>query len=61
MSIGFLYGGHDAPRDTSKGAICYFKGDLAEYTGKVEHLHGGKFYEVVLLEGHLEGKKRLVV
>jgi hypothetical protein len=38
----------------------YFKGDLAEYTGKVEQMHGGTFYEVRLLEGHLEGETRLV-
>ncbi len=38
----------------------YFKGDKAEYTGKVVSLHGGTFYEVVLLEGHLIGQTKLV-
>lgn len=38
----------------------YFKGDLAEFTGKTEKLYGGIFQEVVLLEGHLVGKTRLV-
>jgi len=36
----------------------YFKGDLAEFTGKIEEQHGGMFEEVELLEGHLKGEKR---
>ncbi len=38
----------------------YFKGDLAEYTGKTEHLYKQKFYEILLLEGHLQGQTRLI-
>jgi hypothetical protein len=37
----------------------YLKGDLAEYTGEVLPLHGGIFYEVVMLEGHLKGEFRV--
>lgn len=36
----------------------YYKGDLAKYTGKSEILYGGKFFEIVLLEGYLKGIKR---
>lgn len=39
----------------------YTQGDKAEYTGKIEHLHGGTFYEVRMLEGHLKGQLKLVV
>lgn len=38
---------------------CYFKGDLAEYTGKTVTLHGGLFYEIKLLEGHMKGKTKV--
>lgn len=38
----------------------YFKGDLAEYTGKSKTLYGGLFYEIKLLEGHLKGEIRHV-
>ncbi len=41
-------------------AQTYFMGDLAEYTGYSQVLFGTRFYEVLLLEGHLEGEKRLV-
>lgn len=34
----------------------YWKGDLAEYTRKSETIHGGIFYEILLLEGHLKGQ-----
>jgi len=37
---------------------CYFKGDLAKYTGKTETIHGGLFYEIELLEGHLKGQTK---
>ena len=40
--------------------ITYFKGDKAEYTGKVVVLHGGTFYEVVMLEGHMKGATKVV-
>lgn len=35
----------------------YWKGDLAEYTGKSEVIYGGLFYEYLLLEGHRKGDK----
>ena len=35
----------------------YWKGDLAEYTGKSEVLYGGLFHEYLLLEGHRKGDK----
>lgn len=38
--------------------ITYWKGDLAYYTGKKEYIHGGLFYEVKLLEGHLKGQSK---
>ena len=41
-------------------ATTYFKGDKARYTGKSEVLHGGLFYEVVVLEGHRKGEKKWV-
>ena len=41
-------------------ATTYFKGDKARYTGKSEVLHGGRFYEVVLVEGHRKGEKKWV-
>lgn len=34
----------------------YWKGDKAEYTGKVLQLHGATFYELRLLEGHRKGE-----
>lgn len=40
-------------------ANTYWKGDKAEYTGKVEVLHGGTFYELLMLEGHLKGQTKL--
>jgi hypothetical protein len=35
----------------------YWKGDLAEYTGNSEVLHGELFHEYLLLEGHRKGEK----
>jgi hypothetical protein len=40
-----------------KDKQIYWKGDLAEYTGKSEILHGGLFHEYLLLEGHRKGEK----
>ena len=37
----------------------YWKGDKVEYTGKVEQLYGGTFYEIRLLEGHMVGQTKL--
>ena len=34
-----------------------WKGDLAEYTGKHEVVHGEECYELVLLDGHRKGDK----
>ena len=38
---------------------CYFKGDLAKYTGNTFTIHGGLFYEIELLEGHLKGQTKV--
>lgn len=38
----------------------YTAGSLAEYTGKVETIFGGVFYEVLMLEGPDKGELRLV-
>ena len=38
----------------------YFKGDLAEYTGKTQYAYGGLYYEVRLLEGHQAGQLKYV-
>jgi hypothetical protein len=37
----------------------YFKGDLAQYTGKKEVIYGGVFYEILIFEGHLKGELKL--
>lgn len=34
----------------------YFHGDLARYTGKTQIIHGGLFFEIEILEGHLKGQ-----
>ena len=36
----------------------YWHGDLAEYTGKTIRMHGGIFYEIRMLEGHLIGQTK---
>jgi hypothetical protein len=38
----------------------YFNGDQAEYTGVVLQIHGGTFYEVVMLEGIYKGQTKAV-
>ncbi len=43
-----------------KKETTYFKGDLAEYTGKSSVMHGATFFEVIMLEGHLKGTIRVV-
>ena len=40
-------------------STTYFNGDLARYTGKTMVLHGGLFYEIELLEGHLIGQTKV--
>lgn len=37
----------------------YWNGDLAKYTGKTMTIHGGLFYEIELLEGHLKGQTKV--
>lgn len=37
----------------------YWHGDLARYTGKTMMLHGGLFYEIELLEGHMKGELKV--
>ncbi len=51
-----------APRKSpaTPPAFGYFHGDKGAYTGKVEHLHGGTFYEIQLVEGHLKGQTKLI-
>lgn len=44
----------------TKTQTTYFKGDKAVYTGVVLQLHGGTFYEVKMLEGHLVGQLKVV-
>ena len=39
--------------------FCFF-GDRAAYTGKVVEAYGGTFYEVKMLEGHMEGQLKAV-
>lgn len=34
----------------------YFNGDAARFTGNVEKIHGGTFYEHEIVEGHRMGK-----
>lgn len=34
----------------------HIHGDLARYTGKTQIIHGGLFYEVEIMEGHLKGQ-----
>ena len=48
----------NAPTNTAP--TTYIFGDRAEYTGKVVEAYGGTFYEVVMLEGHMEGQLKAV-
>lgn len=40
--------------------VTYFKGDAAEYTGRVVVVAGGTFYEVKMLEGVSVGLFKVV-
>ena len=40
--------------------VAYVFGDRAAYTGKVVEAYGGTFYEVKMLEGHMEGQLKAV-
>lgn len=40
----------------TKAINTYHKGNLCEYTGETGIFHGGLFYEVKTLEGHLKGR-----
>jgi hypothetical protein len=40
-------------------AHTYFRGDKAIYTGKTIVLHGGLFYEIKLVEGHMKGQLKV--
>tara|TARA_R110002126_G_scaffold259777_1_gene402780 strand:+ start:415 stop:603 length:189 start_codon:yes stop_codon:yes gene_type:complete len=40
--------------------IAYIFGDRAEYTGRSVIAYGGTFYEVKMLEGHLQGQLKAV-
>lgn len=46
--------------NTNTAPTTYVFGDKAAYTGKVVEAYGGTFYEVVMLEGHLEGQLKAV-
>ena len=37
----------------------YWHGDLAEYTGKTQLLHGALFYEIKIVEGHRAGQLKV--
>ena len=37
----------------------YWKGDLAEYTGKSQIICGAVFFEILMLEGNLEGQLKV--
>jgi hypothetical protein len=41
--------------------FCYLGGDKAKYTGKSMTLHGGLFYEVKMVEGHMKGQIKVTV
>lgn len=48
---------NETPASAPSNAVTfYMKGDLAEYTGKVEQISGGTFYEYKFLEGANVGK-----
>jgi len=52
----------DEPCDFCKGkleSLALIRGDFARYTGEVQQIAGGTFYEVVLLEGHRKGATAL--
>ena len=46
--------------NTNTAPIAYVFGDRAAYTGKVVEAYGGTFYEVKMLEGHMEGQLKAV-
>lgn len=48
-------------KNTETRILTFWKGDCAAYTGKSETLHGGLFFELEMLEGHLKGQTRLTV
>lgn len=36
----------------------YWRGNKAKYTGKIEKLYGGVFWEIEILDGHMKGQKK---
>lgn len=46
---------------TDTRPTCYWRGDLARYTGRSQFLHGAKFYEIVMIAGHLRGELKLTL
>lgn len=42
-----------------KDVIIYFKGDRAKYTGNTIVKYNTIWYEIVLLEGHMKGQKKV--
>jgi hypothetical protein len=54
-----MFNGQMTPKEfnmTHTPQTLYYKGDLARYTGSTVVLHGGLFYEIELLEGHMKGQ-----
>jgi hypothetical protein len=43
-----------------KKETLYSQGDLAEYTGKSQVIYGTVFFEILMLEGHLEGSLKVI-
>ncbi len=43
---------------TERREKTYFMGDRAEYTGESRMLHGGLFFALLMLDGHLNGEER---
>ncbi|MCC7334439.1 MAG: hypothetical protein IT422_05065 [Pirellulaceae bacterium] len=50
----------DTPEKKENRPSTYWRGDRAEFTGKTENLHGGKFYEIEMMEGHMKGQTKVV-
>jgi hypothetical protein len=41
---------------SAAGKTGYFNGDAVRFTGKIDILYGGVFYEAVFTEGHRQGE-----
>ena len=45
-------------KTTTKHTTKYLEGELVQYTGKTELLHGQTAYELIYLEGYRKGQTR---